>query len=402
MFRNGFMKSATRWSTALYPVLGVVSLALAFMACSDKDARANPVAAAGSTAEPQPTPAGDGAAAAAGRGGTVATNAGPSGGVGGRGGQAGAIRTAGHVAPTMDDDTDAGAAPRDAGSDALDSGAGDASTPPAISCPSTALAPGETRAMLSHAGRTRQYLMYVPRGYDNRQPVPLVLNFHGNTMTAAQQRDLSDMNAMADTKGFVVVYPQGVGNSWNAGACCGEAQSSNIDDVGFTRALVTAVQGRACIDPHRIYAAGFSNGGRMAYRLGCEAADVFAALAPVAGTKSFPDLQNSPGCKPAHPISLIDFMGSADSRVAAQPGQVAEWVAFNGCTDAKPMESYRQGQHFCSTYSQCKEGTSVTYCIVDGGGHCWPGTSCPYGSTSRAEQLSANDLLWKVFERSMR
>ena len=257
--------------------------------------------------------------------------------------------------------------------------------------------------MLTHGGRMREYLVYVPRGYDNARPVPLVFNFHGNTMTASQQRDFSGMNETADEKGFVVVYPQGISNGWNAGACCGEAQTSNVDDVGFTRAMVDAVQAKICIDPHRIYASGFSNGGRMTYRLGCEMADVFAALAPVAGTKSFPDLQNSPGCNPEHPISLIDFMGSADSRVAAQPGQIAEWVAFNGCTDAAPMESYRNGQHVCSRYSQCAEGTSVTYCVIDGGGHCWPGSyPCLLGSTSRPEELSANDLLWELFERSTR
>jgi polyhydroxybutyrate depolymerase len=302
-------------------------------------------------------------------------------------------------------DADAGAvAPPDAAAPgARDSGVSDASSPPATACPSAALEPGETRAMLTHAGRAREYLIHVPRGYDNARPVPLVLNFHGNTMTASQQRDLSRMNETADAKGFVVIYPQGISNGWNAGACCGEAQSSNVDDVGFTRALVKAVQERVCIDPQRIYAAGFSNGGRMSYRLGCEMADVFAALAPVAGTKSFPDLRNSPGCMPAHPITLIDIMGSADSRVEAQPGQIAEWIAFNGCTDAAPMETYRKGEHVCSTYSQCKDGTSVTYCVVAGGGHCWPGSyPCPLGNTSRPEEFSANELIWEVFERSMR
>jgi polyhydroxybutyrate depolymerase len=131
-----------------------------------------------------------------------------------------------------------------------------------------------------------------------------------------------------------------------------------------------------------VYSAGFSNGGRMSYRLGCELAEMFAAIAPVAGTKSFPDDMNTPGCQPSRPISLIDIMGSAD---------------------ASPTETYRQGQHFCSTYSQCKDATSVTFCMVDGGDHCWPGSyPCILGNTSRPEELSANDLIWQLFERSMR
>jgi len=278
----------------------------------------------------------------------------------------------------------------------------DASEPPEVTCPQTALEPGDDSASLMHDGTQREFLIHVPRGYDNTQPVPLVLNFHGATSYAEQQRSLfSLMDATADDKGFIVVYPEGIGRSWNAGVCCGEAVSSNVDDVGFARALVDYMAEHACIDRKRVYATGFSNGGRMSYRLGCEAADVFAAIAPVAGTKSFPDLNNSPGCEPSRPLSLIDFMGSSDSRIQAQPGQIREWVDFNGCSDAEPTEVYRNGEHYCNAYTQCEAGTSVTYCVIYGGGHCWPGSSpCPLGITSSASELSANELMWEVFERS--
>jgi polyhydroxybutyrate depolymerase len=351
-------------------------------------ARGTPDTSLASTPSPMPVPAGQTAAAPA----TTSTVAGMHGSVAG---QAGAATTVADSA-TVDAAPDSGVASADAGN---------APTAPSepIVCPATALAPGLASATLMHDGRVRDYLVYVPRSYDNTRPVPLVLNFHGSMMNAGWQRSFSGMDATADEKGFVIVYPQGVGDSWNAGTCCREAQSSNVDDVGFVRALLDAVKKSVCIDTHRIYSAGFSNGGRMSYRLGCELADVFAAIAPVAGTKSFPDEMNTPGCQPVLPVPLIDIMGSADPRVQAQPGQIAEWVAFNGCTDTSPTESYRQGQHFCSTYSQCKDGASVTYCVVDGGDHCWPGSyPCVLGNTSRPEEFSANDLIWKLFERSVR
>lgn len=280
--------------------------------------------------------------------------------------------------------------------------AAESDDPPAISCPPDALSPGDGRGSLMHDGVEREFLFHVPQGYDNTKALPLVLNFHGASSSADQQRSLfSQMNPTADAKGFIVVYPQGIGASWNAGACCGDAVTQDVDDVGFARALVTYMGEHACVDNKRVYATGFSNGGRMSYRLGCEAADVFAALAPVAGTKSFPDLDNTAGCTPSRPISLIDFMGTADPRSAAQPGQIAEWVAFNGCSDAEPSESYRMGEHYCMQYSQCEAGTSVTYCLIDGGDHCWPGSyPCPLGQTSRPEELSANELMWELFERS--
>jgi polyhydroxybutyrate depolymerase len=270
---------------------------------------------------------------------------------------------------------------------------------PAVVCPASALEPGDSSGTLTHDGIGRSFLVFVPESYDNTKAVPLVLNFHGGGSNATVQRRFSNMNPTANAKGFVVVYPQAVNDVWDAGACCSR---TDVDDVGFARALVEYMKEHVCIDPRRVYSTGMSNGGRMTYRLGCEAADVFAAIAPVAGIKSFPDLDNTPGCNPSRPISLIDFQGTADtSHIRYQAGQIEEWVAFNGCTDAAPQESYRMGEHYCSTYSQCEAGTTVTFCVVPDGGHCWPGSyPCALGDTSMPDELSANDLMWELFARS--
>ena len=49
-------------------------------------------------------------------------------------------------------------------------------------------------------------------------------------------------------------------------------------------ALVARLVESYQIDPRRVYATGMSNGGDMSYLLACKAADVFRAIAPVAGT----------------------------------------------------------------------------------------------------------------------
>jgi len=85
---------------------------------------------------------------------------------------------------------------------------------------------------------------------------------------------------LADREGFIVIWPNGIQNSWNVGdRCCGPAHDQNVDDVGFTRAILDAIQAEACVDARRIYATGCSNGGGMAYDLACRAADVIAAVA---------------------------------------------------------------------------------------------------------------------------
>ncbi|MEY4579996.1 MAG: hypothetical protein RL701_4699 [Pseudomonadota bacterium] len=191
------------------------------------------------------------------------------------------------------------------------------------------------------------------------------------------QKGVSGYKALADKEGFIIAWPNGIDNAWNIGPCC--TKSRDVDDVAFARALVTDVQSRACIDPKRIYADGYSMGGGMSHHLGCNAADVFAAVAPSAFDLLTDDEQP---CKPARPISVILFRGTADPLVnyaggASMPpsglnvtihflgaeGTFKKWSELNGCTGT-PTTS---GE--CQTYAQCKEGTEVTLCTKQGGSH---------------------------------
>src|SRR5690606_31858506 len=98
---------------------------------------------------------------------------------------------------------------------------------------------------------------------------------------------------------------------------------------------VEQVQQQVCVDPDRIYATGMSNGGHMSHRLACEAADVFAAVAPVAGSMTV-----TGNCTPAEPISVLHFHGTSDSIVPydgyplVMPGAqetMKGWAARSGC-----------------------------------------------------------------------
>src|SRR5262245_19492904 len=114
------------------------------------------------------------------------------------------------------------------------------SFPAEADCPGT-LVPGETTMSITIGGRTRTFLVHVPASYTGRFPVPLVLDLHGLTGTSGQQANLSGFREKSDEVGFIVVWPQGVSNSWNAYGCCGTANSQNIDDPGFLRAVVAPI-----------------------------------------------------------------------------------------------------------------------------------------------------------------
>lgn len=247
-------------------------------------------------------------------------------------------------------------------------------------------------------GRSRAARVHLPTGYDGKTPVPLLINFHGRNSTAAQEELLSGTTAKADAAGFAVVYPTGVGQTWNAGLCCGQAQSEGVDDVAFTRALLDELEAKLCIDRRRVFAAGLSNGGFMSHRLACELADRIAAIGPVAGHML------TPTCKPSRPVPVIHFHGDADSIVPYGGGlgmpsvesSIAGWATRNGCKGA-PKQTYAKGDATCKTWGSCDGGADVTLCTIAGGGHQWPGGTAIPGLGKASQDLRATDAMWTFF-----
>jgi polyhydroxybutyrate depolymerase len=221
--------------------------------------------------------------------------------------------------------------------------------------------------MLMHGGMNRSYLVYAPASYTGTTPVPVVFDFHGLSGNSMQQMNLSRWNQLANTEGFLAVYPQGTGNSWNAGGCCSPAMMNMVDDVGFVKAIVTALSTDACIDTKRVYASGCSNGGAMSYRLACEAADVIAGVAPVDFDCVVGGQCSS--CRPARPITEVQFRGTNDTLVpysGAMPN-FTRWGTINMCTGtaaALPSNSS------CQAYPMCGADVETILCSVQNGSHC--------------------------------
>ena len=267
---------------------------------------------------------------------------------------------------------------------------------------------GDAVRFLVHGGLNRSYAVHVPAPLDRRQPAALVFVFHGGTGNAESAIRMSAFSDVADREGFVVVYPNGTGRlsdekllTWNGGACCGYAQEKNIDDVGFIRAMVADLQTILSVDPRRIYATGMSNGGILSHRLGCEAADLFAAIAPVAGTLNF-----SP-CEPSRPVSVIEFHGTDDPHILYDGGygpaslvkvdftsvqySVDFWSTFDRCNFPSQTEAETGFRH--SRWTGCAESSAVELYTVVGGGHEWPG-----GPGNPGSALSATELIWAFFD----
>jgi polyhydroxybutyrate depolymerase len=271
---------------------------------------------------------------------------------------------------------------------------------PATGCSATGgLGAGNHDLAVTSGGRERTARVHVPSSSDPTKAVAVVLNFHGRMSNASQQELISKATSKADAAGFVVVYPEGVGQTWNAGLCCGQAQSENVDDVAFTRDLLDALGKKLCVDPKRVFATGLSNGAFMSNRLACELSDRIAAIGPVAGQLMMTT------CTPSRAVPVMYFHGDADGIVSYEgkygmPGAQASakaWATRNGC-DATAKQTYAKGDTTCMTYSGCDASADVTLCTVAGGGHTWPGgTSIPYlGKTST--DVDATCAMWTFFE----
>jgi polyhydroxybutyrate depolymerase len=209
------------------------------------------------------------------------------------------------------------------------------------------------------------------------------------------------MTPVTDERNAIVVYPQGRQNGWNAGTCCGSSSTLGIDDVGFAMAMLDEIETAYCVDPKRIYSAGFSAGGMLSHRLACEQSERIAAIGPVAGTMAFDP------CEPTRPVPVMHFHGTSDFVVAydgggfsnadSVPDTIAGWVTRNGCeTTATP--TFDMGDAHCESHGGCDGDADVTLCTLEGGGHQWPGgESAGPGGTINMD-IFASEAMLDFFE----
>jgi polyhydroxybutyrate depolymerase len=277
--------------------------------------------------------------------------------------------------------------------------------------------PSDLKGSLVFQEHTRTYLLHLPSQLP-KTPLPLVIVMHGGGGNAENAIRMTQMNPKSDQEGSIVVYPNGSGRfedkllTWNAWNCCGYALQEQIDDVGFIRALIEKLEREYSIDSKRIYATGLSNGGMMAYRLGCELSDKIAAIAPVAGAL------NTDHPKALNPISVIIFHGTADEHVLYEGGRpkktmerssridkpvayaVNFWVTHNQCSQTPKNET--EGSIIKESYSGGKNGTEVVLYTIQDQGHAWPGgeKGRRFGNVDKPTNvISATDLIWEFFKK---
>ena len=264
-------------------------------------------------------------------------------------------------------------------------------------------------ASITHDGIQRNYILYIPEIYDGNTAVPLILNFHGFGSNAAQQMFYGDFRDIADTEGFLLVHPEGttfIGNQfWNVGF---PGLSSNIDDVGFTEALIDELATLYAIDLDRVYATGMSNGGFMSFLLACQLSEKIAAVASVTGSMTQDTFDD---CNAQRPTPVLQIHGTEDDVVLYNGNTlsipiadvISYWVDYNNCettptTTTFPDIDPSDGstiEH--SVYEDGDNGITTEHMKVIGGGHTWPGSVINTGGTN--QDIDASMEIWLFFSR---
>jgi poly(hydroxyalkanoate) depolymerase family esterase len=273
---------------------------------------------------------------------------------------------------------------------------------------------------------TQHYQLYIPSTYQAGTPVPLVVALHGCSQTADQFRLLTRWDALAEAKGFIVVFPQQDGSA-NTFKCWNFFQDAHMHrsagDPARIAAVTSLIENTYNVDPHRVYVTGLSAGGAMASVLAATHPDYFAAIgvhsgceyaatAACAGYKSADPAQagrqayKEMGPR-ARPMPFIAFQGDADTTVppANADQLVQQWLLTNDLADdgaangsvpsapAKTTPGFAPGRRFYTvrTYADNQKAELAKYWLVRGMKHAWSGgdASQPFSDPSGPDATAA-------------
>ena len=250
-----------------------------------------------------------------------------------------------------------------------------------MACPATSEQHRDWHNLTMPDGTFRQFLVFRPKGLIMSKKVPVMFVWHGYagdpegiaTITTMDQRIQKGLDDAGQP--FMAVFPMGTGiirgfngaGSLHFGAwllskfsnlpffcrCC----VKGANDVEFTKLMIAYLGTHMCADTGNLFSTGFSNGGFMTQKLGCQMASQFRAVAPHSGLMGRSFL-----CKPDAKVPFLSLIGTSDSVVPYNgtvnwlpfPRMVNRWLTINGCPDeSKATVSHPTSTTTCWRFDDC-------------------------------------------------
>jgi poly(hydroxyalkanoate) depolymerase family esterase len=267
---------------------------------------------------------------------------------------------------------------------------------------------------------TRRYRLFVPSGYETWSPPPLVVMLHGCTQDPDDFARGTRFNALADSAGALVVYPEQTAQlhpqkcwTWYEPA----HQRAGAGEPAIIAAITREVMGSYAVDPRRVYIGGVSAGGIMAVNTAASHPDLYAAVGVHSGTAygvaaNVGEALAVMRTGPANDGSLADsaravlraarrdwlpmivFHGAADAVVNPQNGRrlASQWAVAGGAKDFLRSEEQIGGLNVVKD----RFGPAVELWMIEGLGHAWSGGS-PEGTYTDARGPDASREMLRFF-----
>ena len=225
-------------------------------------------------------------------------------------------------------------------------------------------------------GVSRTYIVHPPVSYDPRNPLPVLIAFHGSPGSGASLQALTGLDSIADQLGFLVAYPDADG-SWQDGS----PGFDGNEDFDFVDLLLDSVSSRVEIDRRRIHLAGFSIGGLFIARMACERGNLMTGITVVAATLTD---QIVASCHLQVPTPVHLMIGKADLAFPwdgspehlSVPVTMQTWSSWNGCSSTAVSQlirlPYSDTTIARNSYPNCASGGEVALYPLDNVAHTWP------------------------------
>lgn len=273
-------------------------------------------------------------------------------------------------------------------------------------------------------GIERPAFAHIPANYDGKTRLAVVFDFHGSNSSPVGQFRRSGWDAVAEHEGFVAVALQGSldgqfqgTNAWNVP---GVTHGGKLDDERYIKDAVRTVKETFCVDPTRIYASGYSGGGRMLSQYICNGHADFAAAGFVMGLRAgFPVERDGvwqpdiTSCKPGNPISIIAFSGMKDvTNPFAGGGKpywqyggeaaLKRWAELDKCESKGNLVS--DPAMTALSYSGCAGGARITSYLLKENTHAWPARSVLFRTFDAdgkvTSERDATGRMWEFFKNT--
>tara|TARA_Y100001954_G_scaffold16193_1_gene15217 strand:+ start:5888 stop:6796 length:909 start_codon:yes stop_codon:yes gene_type:complete len=195
-------------------------------------------------------------------------------------------------------------------------------------------------------------IVYAPRKISKGEKLSLIISLHGYSSNPSQQRFVLPLNYLSSKRKTIVAVPSGIKDKkgkrfWSGLNCCDGHADQVPNDVSFLRSIINKLKKEYPINEDKIFVAGFSNGGFMAYRMACEASDLISGVVSFAGSGPM----ESQKCEPIRPLKVLHIHSTKDKTILFEGSGPAAGGPFEGSRwhpSAYKTVSFWEEKNLCS------------------------------------------------------